>query len=145
VRHAGIIGPLGLRFWGEGPGFALRTFLEWQPTRHGVDVTLTPIDALFRTEHAALVEAAEAATENLINIGRKLRPGSVHYAEHTVFADRCASLARYLDSAVGLAERSSYGPALALIRSALEHHYFDRLLFLGNRYLSVAKDVDESA
>lgn len=108
-------------------------------------MNLTPTEDLFRIEHLGLLNAAEVATRHLAELGRKLRPGSVHYAEHTVFVDRCGSLARYLESAIALAERSNYGPALALIRATLEHRCFDRLLFLANRYVSVAKDVDEAA
>ncbi|MEU3848019.1 hypothetical protein AB0E44_13660 [Micrococcus terreus] len=50
-------------------------------------------------------------------------------------ANRAASLARHLDSAVQLSDKHLYGPAFTVLRSGLEHAVFDWLVFLGDTYV----------
>ncbi len=60
--------------------------------------------------------------------------GDVTYAQHGDFAERAISLETYLASALERALAGAYMPAFALLRSALEHHLVDRLLFLADTY-----------
>ena len=59
------------------------------------------------------------------------------------FAERVWSLGLYLRGALALVQLDMYLPALAVLRSALEHHVQDHLLFLGSRYTVTIKDVSE--
>lgn len=61
--------------------------------------------------------------------------------QHNDFAERALSLSLYLSSALDLSDRDQYLPGFAVLRSALEHHLTDRLLFLATRYKRVFVDV----
>lgn len=53
------------------------------------------------------------------------------------------SLYVHLQGALVLTDHDLYVPALAALRSALEHYVQDHLLFLGNRYKAVVQDVTD--
>ncbi len=50
---------------------------------------------------------------------------------HIDLADRTAALGNHLTGAILLADSGFFGPALALMRTCLEHHVIDRLALLG--------------
>lgn len=95
-------------------------------------------------EHDQLHRAATSLVAILRDIRNRLVRHEVHCVVHDDLADRCRSLGVLLDSAVADAERDAYGPALALMRSAMEHVYVDQLAFLGRRHVQIFKDVDEA-
>jgi hypothetical protein len=97
-----------------------------------------------RTEHAALYAVATDLIATLEGIRGRLRHGDTHYVFHSDAADRCRSLSFYLSSALNEAERDYYAPALGSIRSAMEHVYIDKLIFLGQRYVQIFRDIDET-
>lgn len=59
-----------------------------------------------------------------------------HYDVHHRYADRCKLLADQLHAVTALSEIFRYAAALAVLRTALEHHMLDLLIFLGDRWLS---------
>lgn len=67
--------------------------------------------------------------------------GSV-WMQHMEFADRSEDLADHLRSALVLGESRSFPSALAVTRTALEHHLLDRLLLLADRYEETIRPVD---
>lgn len=50
----------------------------------------------------------------------------------------------YLDAGFNSAESNLYPPAFAMLRAALEHHLFDRLLFLADRFEQDYQGVSEA-
>jgi hypothetical protein len=85
-------------------------------------------------EHPILLNAAVAVMDDLRTFRQRLRYGRVAHQEHDDFAERALSLKIYLSSALRLCEDDHYTSAFAVLRSALEHHLTDRLLFVGRRY-----------
>ena len=86
-------------------------------------------------EHSALLADAETLIDALGKVADRLRPlGDTSYMNHGEFAERCEGLADYLAAALALLEGRRYGPAFAVLRVGLEHHVFDRLLMLGDKY-----------
>lgn len=63
--------------------------------------------------------------------------GRVGHDQHAKFAARSALLADQLNASLLLSDQRRYAPALAVVRTGLEHHLADRLLFLATRYLQV--------
>jgi hypothetical protein len=95
-------------------------------------------------EHPRLLESASALLTHLISAGSHLRiEGGVSHMQHGQFAERLASLHLYLCGALALVSHDLYMPAFAVLRSALEHHVQDHLLFLGNRFTALIKEVSE--
>ncbi len=97
-----------------------------------------------RTEHAALLSAATDLIAALDSLLGRLQHSGTHYVFHSDTADRCRSLGFYLSSALNDAERDNYAPALGSIRSAMEHVYIDKLIFLGQRFVQIFREVDEA-
>jgi hypothetical protein len=95
-------------------------------------------------EHAELYAAATSLTPTLRRLGARLLHRDVQYVLHTDLAARCRSLALYIESAIADAERDAYAPALGSLRSALEHVFVDKLVFLGQRYVQVFRGVDDA-
>ncbi len=92
----------------------------------------------------ALRTASQDLNETLARSAARLEHlNDVDHYQHSVFAQRAESLGRYLRAAVSLSEQLLYPQAFALLRSALEHHFLDRLLFFANRYEQVTDPVDE--
>lgn len=76
--------------------------------------------------------------------GERLEPGEVAHYQHMMFAQRAESLSYYLEAVSVLNRANLYQAGLSSLRSALEHHVLDVLLFLGNRYVQTINNVDES-
>lgn len=94
-------------------------------------------------EHPNLYAAATLLIATLHSLGGRLRHGDTQHFLHTDLAARCRSLAVYLESAISDARRDAYAPALGSMRSALEHIFTDKLVFLGQRYVQAFRGVDE--
>jgi hypothetical protein len=94
-------------------------------------------------DHTDLLSQAKALVVDLNQVHGHLQHGSVEHSHHDDLALRCRSLGVLLDSALSATERDAYGPAFALIRSALEHVMIDKLAFLGERYVQVFTGVDD--
>jgi hypothetical protein len=73
----------------------------------------------------------------------RLTYGDVYHFQHGQFAERLESLHMYLAGALALTEQDLYMPTFGLLRSALEHHVQDHLLFLANRYKVTIEDVSD--
>ena len=80
----------------------------------------------------------------LANFRSFVVPRGVQHMQHDDFAERALSLSLYLKTALGLAGQDQYLPAFAVIRSALEHHLTDRLLFLARLYLQFFEKVSQA-
>ncbi|MFE2750535.1 hypothetical protein ACFXGA_00875 [Actinosynnema sp. NPDC059335] len=87
--------------------------------------------------------AASSLARFLMDMPRALRHGSTMHMFHADAAERCKSLAITLESAGILGERDAYGPACALLRSALEQTLVDKLVFSGRRYVQIVTGVTE--
>lgn len=98
---------------------------------------------LLAAEHPRLVQAAIDLVAHLATVRERLHHGEVMHYQHTQFAERVWSLHTYLQGALALVELNLYMPAFATLRSALEHHVQDHLLFLGNRYTATVRDVPD--
>ncbi len=91
-----------------------------------------------------LRDAARCLIDRLLDCEAALRPrGEVQHMQHTEFAWRARLLGMCLDSALAAASAQHYPTALALLRTALEHQVFDRLLFLASRHVQVIEDVSD--
>jgi hypothetical protein len=94
------------------------------------------------TEHGALLESARTATAELDGFYERLYPDEeVSHGQHYEFAMRSRWLSYVLNAALTLADRDAYASAFTVLRSALEHHLIDLLLFLGDRYQQVFTGV----
>ncbi len=69
-------------------------------------------------------------------------PGGSVWMHHIDFAERTVALERHLRSALLVADAGYYFSALALTRTALEHHLLDRLLLLADRYEETIRPPD---
>lgn len=85
-------------------------------------------------EHGVLLAAAETLLTELRDFRLRFRETRASYTIHADFADRALSLETYLSASLSLAIDGSYMPALAILRSALEHQLVDQLLFLARLY-----------
>jgi hypothetical protein len=88
-------------------------------------------------DHGTLSGHAERLVERLERLRRQFNPGRVGHQQHSELAERSGLLAHELRAAMALSDSGYYAPAFVAIRTALEHHLVDRLLFLANRYLQV--------
>jgi hypothetical protein len=95
------------------------------------------------TEHEALHSVATSLVAGLRDLESWLLHGDTEYIFHSDSAARCRSLGTYIGSALADAERDAYAPALALMRSAMEHVFIDKLVFLGQRYVQIFRYMDE--
>jgi hypothetical protein len=95
-------------------------------------------------EHGSLLGAAENIVGRLVGLRDHLESlDDTDYLQHHEFCDRAWSLHTYLDSALVLARHDLYMAAFAILRSAMEHHIQDLLLFLANRYLAPVLDASD--
>ncbi len=91
-----------------------------------------------------LWNAARELTARLLVCEAALRPrGSIQQMQHNEFAWRVRLLGMCLDSALRAATAHEYPAALALLRTAVEHRVFDRLLFLASRHVQVIEGVSD--
>jgi hypothetical protein len=99
-----------------------------------------------QVEHPELLSSASSLIGHLADTHQHLAAGETWYHVHTQFAERTESLALYLSGALRLVVNDDYAPAFSVVRSAMEHHVIDQLLFIGNRYASeVVASEDEIA
>jgi hypothetical protein len=96
-----------------------------------------------RVEHAKLVAAAETLVSLLDDVPMRLRYGDVMHMFHAEAADRCQVFGVTLRSALALTFQDVYGPAFALLRTALEQVLVDKLVFLGRRVVRIISDVED--
>jgi hypothetical protein len=95
-------------------------------------------------EHPRLIESASALLAHLLTARGHLRiVGDVMHVQHGEFAERLQSLHQYLHGAFVLVWNDLYMPAFAALRSAMEHHVQDHLLFLANRFTRVINGVSD--
>jgi hypothetical protein len=93
---------------------------------------------------ALLRDTARELTTRLIDCEAALRlRGGFQQMQHNEFAWRVRLLGNCLDSALRAASTNEYPAALALLRTALEHQVFDRLLFLASRHIQVIEGVSD--
>ncbi len=91
-----------------------------------------------------LWNAARELTARLLVCEAALRSrGSIQQMQHNEFAWRVRLLGMCLDSALRAATAHEYPAALALLRTAVEHRVFDRLLFLASRHVQVIEGVSD--
>jgi hypothetical protein len=74
--------------------------------------------------------------------GRLLHKDTMHVI-HVEFADRVTSFSSYLKAALALTVADQYAPTFAVLRSAMEHHLVDLLLFRGHRYTVIIPNVSK--
>jgi len=84
-------------------------------------------------EHSPLVAACRTLLDDLSVGTSRLRPGRRADHRHYDYVDRLDLLAGTLRVALDLITLNEYPSAFAVLRSGLEHHLIDRLIFLANR------------
>ena len=90
-----------------------------------------------RDDHGDLPLHAARLVEHLESVRGRFVASRVGHQQHNDSAERSKLLADQLRASLLLAERAHYATGFTTIRTALEHHLVDRLLFLANRYLQV--------
>lgn len=88
-------------------------------------------------DHGPMLRAAHAVSDELARMESHMSPGDVSHQWHTDFAIRAQRLSLHLTAILRLVEIEAYSSAFALLRTALEHHLVDQLVFLGRRYVQV--------
>jgi len=86
-------------------------------------------------DHGDLPRHAEVLLGRLDRLSGLFGPADVAHAQHMYFAQRCEVLSDQLKGVLDLSGRFRYAAALALTRTALEHHLIDRLVFLADRWV----------
>lgn len=95
-------------------------------------------------DHADLRAAWQAVADAIDGLPGRLTWGDTAYMDLTEKAERARSLVGYLRAAVSVSDNSHlYGPALALVRSALEHMVMDWLVVSGRTYVRRFRGVSE--
>jgi hypothetical protein len=95
-------------------------------------------------EHGVLLQSARNTASALDRFFESLTPlGDVSYQQHYDFALRSRWLSYLLDGVLTLVRSEAYPSSFAVLRSAIEHHVIDLLLFLGDRYQQVFTGVSE--
>lgn len=96
------------------------------------------------TGQVALREGATALISSLNSCDRAMHHvGNTEQLQHREFARRARLLGLYLNQALQAADATAYPAAFALLRSAIEHRLFDRLLFLGSLHEVVVPSVTD--
>jgi hypothetical protein len=99
--------------------------------------------SLIVEEHLPLLRSSSLLIEHLRTFRERIVSGDVAYEQHYAFSERANSLALYLEATLQLVKADLYTPAFAVLRSALEHHLLDVLMYLGRRYVRVVPKVDD--
>jgi hypothetical protein len=86
-------------------------------------------------DHDDLPTHAEVLLRRLDELSALFAPAEVAYGQHMQFAQRCEVLSDHLKGVLDLSARYRYAAALAVTRTALEHHLVDRLMFLADRWV----------
>lgn len=94
-------------------------------------------------DHGALVDAAQTVVGELRRFDTHMKAGDVDHMHHSDFAVRARHLSLHLHAIHTLIEDEVYPSAFALLRTALEHHLVDQLVFLGRRYVQVLEGVTD--
>ncbi len=87
-----------------------------------------------RDDHGDLPAHADVLLRRLEELTGEPDRGRVIHGQHMKHAQRARVLADHLRGVLGLAAEYHYAGALALTRTALDHHLVDRLLFLATRW-----------
>jgi hypothetical protein len=95
-------------------------------------------------EHRELAAPWNSLDDIIYGLPQRLQWGDTQYMDVTDMADRVRGLSIHLDSAVELAGRFRYEPALALLRTALEQCVVDWLVFLGRTMVQRFTGVDDA-
>ena len=91
-----------------------------------------------------LQESAAALIQCLRECQGAMRHSNdTEHLQHREFARRARLLALYLSQALQAAAATAYPAAFALLRSAIDHRLFDRLLFLGSLHEVVVPGVTD--
>lgn len=95
-------------------------------------------------EHPTLSGAADSLVSVLQTWHDEVHPspGASSWLHHNQFTERSEHLAGHLSAVLTLADRGWHQSALALTRTALEHHLLDRLLLLADRYEEIVRPDD---
>jgi hypothetical protein len=96
-------------------------------------------------EHGRLREASVDALAALVGAENELTAlhGQAGWHPDWQAGRRLGHLAGHLRTAVAASEMSEYASAFSIVRTALEHHLIDELLFLATRYEQHIPDVDD--
>ena len=86
-------------------------------------------------DHGTLPVHAERMLRRLETIENLAVTGETAQMQHIGHAKRVRQLAHHLRAVLLLSEARHYPSALVVVRSALEHHLMDRLIFLANRHI----------
>lgn len=86
-------------------------------------------------DHSDLPRHAELLLRRLEGLEGLFGPRDVLHDQHRQFAERCGVLCDHFRGALDLSAGFRYAAALAVTRTALEHHLIDRLLFLADRWV----------
>lgn len=90
--------------------------------------------AVFNGEHDVLLAHAARLLRELGGVGGRLAPRRVDHVQHREYADRAALLGDHLRASLELAMMNRYASAFVVLRTSLEHHLLDRLVFLATRF-----------
>jgi hypothetical protein len=95
-------------------------------------------------DHPGLCAAAERVVGELTDFESRLdRHDGVDHEQHRVFVGRGVRLACHLQGALLLADAGLYASALAVRRTAFEHHVQDLLLMTGTLYAVIGDPVED--
>jgi hypothetical protein len=95
------------------------------------------MSTVFNGEHDTLMGHAVRLLNDLDGLSSRLAPRRVDRVQHREFADRAALLGDHLRGALELAATHRYASAFVVVRTSLEHHLLDRLVFLATRFTHV--------
>jgi hypothetical protein len=92
------------------------------------------MSTVFNGEHDVLTGHTLRLLDDLDGLSGRLAPRRVDHVHHREFADRAALLGDHLRGALELAVAHRYTSAFVVVRTCLEHHLLDRLVFLATRF-----------
>jgi hypothetical protein len=88
---------------------------------------------LLATEHRVLMHHAAALVADLARARKAYRPTKVTHDWHVKWAERLVNLSNHLGAALELTVSRRYPSAFVVIRTSLEQHLIDRLVFLATK------------
>ena len=94
-------------------------------------------------DHGSLRDAAIATIHELRGFDGSMHRDQVDHLQHRDFALRGHHLGMHLIGVRELSDNRLYPSAFALLRTALEHHLIDHLVFLSNRYVQIFDNVSD--
>ncbi|HEY5477394.1 MAG TPA: hypothetical protein VIK11_11860, partial [Tepidiformaceae bacterium] len=95
-------------------------------------------------DHGTLPGHAERLLQRLEGLEGLIVHGNTQHMQHVHHARRGVQLADHLRAVLILNEARRYPSALVVVRSALEHHLMDRLIFLANRHVETYTGVKKA-